>query len=344
MRARLIVASVAVALLSGCASVVSGHGAASVSPSPTGPTGFPASGSGSVSPVAPSTTASGFARFPRRPVPTAIGDPPTADLCTAIGLSALSHLGYPPKYGTSQPPPGCYVQLTKSGQRVASVDVYASTEPPQAQPGRRSTRQSGLVVYVYPYESSIGDCERDVVAQRVFFHVHAFANEVPASRKRAVACNGTAAMTTRLAQVVAAHEVPRLSLADPSLSAMDACAVVQASGLLSQSRYTGMKLAPDAFGSGCTLSKGSTYLYFDYSLVQHVPVPDTRPVVTHAHQMYAYAANGSGYCTFGSVQGTTGDGKHEVFELSANSSSSDTALCDATQQALATYLDTAGLH
>lgn len=154
-------------------------------------------------------------------------------------------------------------------------------------------------------------------------------------------------MMRTLAAAVAATSVPRIAVATPSLTSLDACAIVKAAALSSLPVLAGTTPTEDAFGSGCELSAKSLFFYLDTAIAdKSVPVT-AKAVSIGGHRIYASTSNGGGYCTFISVQGRTADGKNEQLVASSNSyyrSKAPTELCAQTGQALAKYLDTAGLR
>ena len=192
MRARRLVMLLGFAALAGCSSVVSGNGHGSVPPPSTVPS-TPAFPSSSTAPVSspsisipplstPSVTipssptgAPPASRFPRTAVSTAIGDPPTADLCAAIGLRALRGLGYTPTFSDRTIPPGCLIHMYRGGKLSFNVGVYGDRPGTQASNPKRTTRkESGLTVYVYPFAKPFeGNCERDIAAAGATLHVYA---------------------------------------------------------------------------------------------------------------------------------------------------------------------------
>lgn len=282
----------------------------------------------------------------RKRVSTAIGDPVTADLCAAVGLDPLRDVGtgLTPTFDARQDPPGCAITLSDSGGKAAlSFSVFGSGAKATGAAGRTTRSQSGQTVYVYPFDASAGRCERDIAATGVLLVVDSLA---PAGRTvdRSTACHGTDAITARLAAAVAADAVPRLRLADPTISDLNACAVVRRAGITALPSFARGRLRSMSFGAGCEVRPADSFLFVNFVIsAGRRPAGGTSTTVG-SHSVYAGPTTG-GLCTYFSTQGRTSDGHYEQLAVTATATAAGSArLCSDTLLALGRYLDAAGLR
>jgi hypothetical protein len=342
--ARRVGAAVAVLVLAGCTSVVGGRGQPSGTPSSTGARST-ASASPSASVV--STPAAPPADILRTPVQTAIGDPVTADLCTAIGLDALRNLraGVTPSFDDRQYPPGCSVTFNDGATHVVGLSVFASQGRPAAADHRTSRVASGQTVYSYPFDAATGSCRRAIKAEGVLLTVDS-AQVGTAVPGKSIACAGTDAMTTRLVAVAAGHYLPRLQLADPSLSVLAACKVVTKAGIRTLPAFAGGAIRTQGFGASCQLRTAKLFLFIDFAIADAARPPGSTATTVEGHRMYSRGSRAD-FCSYVSTQGTTSDGRYEQVVASATvpvTASAPAELCEQTTLALARYLAAAGLR
>jgi hypothetical protein len=341
---RRVAAAGVVLLLSGCTSVVGGRGQATGTPSSSASsasTGASSSTSVVTSPTAPPSD------VVRTPVQTAIGDPVTADLCTAIGLDALRGLGagLTPYYDDRQYPPGCSVTLNDGAKPVIGLSVFAGQGEPTVADARTTRTVSGLSVFSYPFDKATGSCRRETKAEGVLLTVDSIqaGTETPDER---IACAATDAMADRLAAVVAEANVPRLLLADRSLSALDACKVARKAGITTLPAFTGGVLHTQGFGASCQVRPTSLFLFVDFVITDVARPRGSTPTTVDGHDLYSRASRAD-FCSYVSTQGRTWDGRYEQVAATATVVGSRTApaeLCEQTSQALARYLTAAGLR
>jgi hypothetical protein len=294
-------------------------------------------------PSSNSPTPSGISRAAAR---TAIGDPVTADLCAAVGLAALRGLGagLTPSFDARQYPPGCSVTVHDGATSVLGLSVFADTGAPAASTGRTTRKQSGRTVYVYRYDAKTGSCERDLAATGVRLVVDSYppGSGVP---DKALACSGTDAMVNRLAAAVAVGAVPRLSLATPSLSALDSCKIVRKTDITTLSTFAGSAIHPRGFDANCELAGRNRFLFLNFEIADTARPTGSTATTVEGHRLYRTAARGS-YCTYVSSQGRTAGGRYEQVSATsavAGSAAAPAAMCGQTAQALARYLTAAGL-
>jgi hypothetical protein len=347
----LALSTLAVLVVAGCTSARDGDGAtsASGSASASGGSGRPSSGSPapptSESPTTVRPAPTGSAARTR--ASTAIGDPVTADLCAAIGLDALGGIGtgLTPTFDNRQDPPGCSVTLSAGEKPVVGLSVFADAGVPRAATGRTTRTEAGETVYVYPFETSTGRCEREIDARRVLLVVDSYQ---PGAAKvdRATACAGTDAMTARLADVVNSDNVPRLELARPTVSDLNACAVVRRAGITSLSDFAKGALRSLSFGVGCQIRPANVFLFVNFMLSSTRRPPGSTSTTVGTHTVYAVSTTG-GFCSYFSAQGQTSDRRYEQIALAATATdpnAAPAALCEQTKVALGRYLDAAGLR
>lgn len=339
---RPLIAILCAALLGGCTSVVQGRGRVGSSAP---------SSSGSASSLSPPPNSSALptstpvvGQNGRTPVSTAIGDPVTADLCTAIGLAALQGAvpDLTPTFDGRQFPPGCSATYYEGADPVLAVSVFARGGDPKATSGRTSRSVSGQVVYVYPFDAS-GHCAREIKASALVLVV----DSVPLNSTmpdKQTSCAGTDAMSNRLAAVVAAGDVPRLPLAPASLTELDACKVVKAAKITSLPAFTKAEVSEQGFGASCEVRRGPLFLFVNLVVADAKRPAGSTPTTVAGHTLYATSVT-KDFCSYASTQGTTSDGHYEQLVVAATATDPAKApvgLCDQTSQAAAKYLDTVG--
>lgn len=326
-------------LLASCTSVVggvghrAGRGTTSATSVPTGPRS-----------AAGTEVAKAYARVP---VSTAIGDPVTADLCAAIGLPPMQAAvsGLTPSFDSRQFPPGCSVTYYQGAAAQFGVSVFAEAGEPRSATGRSTRTESGQPVYAYRFDAAAGRCERDVVGRHVLLVVDTTAQGLrPADGT--VYCAATDAMSTRVAAVLAAGGVPRLALARPSLSAIDACKVVRAAKITALPAFVRGVVSSQGFGASCRIHTAGLFLFVNFVL-SATPGPSPATVITRSgHRLYVTSTS-SQFCSYASTQSTTADGHYEQLAFAAAATAPALApadLCDQTSRAAARYLDAAGLR
>jgi hypothetical protein len=281
-------------------------------------------------------------------VSTAIGDPVTADLCAAVGLDPLRSVGtgLTPTFDERQDPPGCAITLTdKDDKPAVTFSVFAAGAKVRVAAGRTTRTQSGQTVYVYPFDAGAGRCEREIAADGVRIVVDSLA---PTGGKidQATACAGTDALTARLAAAVDDNAVPRLQLADPTISDLNACTIVRRAGIPAMSRFANGRLRSMSFGAGCEVRPADAFLFFNFVIsAARQPAGGTSTTVG-THAVYAGPTT-AGLCAYFSTQGRTSDGQYEQLAVTATWTGAGAApaqLCVETKLALGRYLDAAGLR
>ncbi len=346
MRSRSALVLLAATLLTGCTSVVGGTGHRAGTAT-AGGSSHPASRS-ATPPSSRATSGSTVVdTYARTPVSTAIGDPVTADLCAAIGLPAMQGAvtGLTPSFDGRQFPPGCSVTYYEGATPQFGVSVFAEAGQPRSATGRTTRNESGLSVYVYPFDATDGRCERDVVGRGVLLVVDTTPQgSVKADKKNY--CAATDAMTNRMAAVAAAGNVPRLSLARPSVSAIDACKVVRAAKITALSAFAKGAVSSQGFGASCRVHPTGLFLFVNL-VVADAPRPSgSTPTTASGHPLFATSTS-SDFCSYASTQGKTADGHYEQLVFAATSTDpakTPAGLCAQTSQAAAMYLTTAALH
>jgi hypothetical protein len=355
VRSRRAACLIALLLATGCTSSSHSHRSTSASQLPPGPSRSAATaGSGASNPTSASaSTSSSTTPRPvptgsasRKPASTAIGDPVTADLCAAVGLDPLRDVGtgLTPTFDARQDPPGCAITLSdRNGQAALTLSVFGSEAKVRVAQGRTTRTESGQTVYVYPFDASAGRCEREIAAAGVRLVIDSLA---PAGVKtdRSTACDGTDAMTDRLAAAVADDAVPRLQLADPTISDLNACAVARRAGITALPSFAKGRLRSMSFGAGCEVRPADSFLFVNFVIsASRRPAGGTSTTVG-THTVYAGPSTG-GLCAYFSTQGRTSDGQYEQLAVTATATApGSTRLCSDTKLALGRYLDAAGLR
>jgi hypothetical protein len=338
----------AVVLLAGCTSVVRGHGQAIGTPSsPRSSTTTSTPPSTSVAPSPSPSPTQPAADIARPPVATAIGDPVTADLCTAIGLDALRGLGngLTPSFDDRQYPPGCSITLNDGAKPLVGITVFAGVGDPLTSTGRTSRVANGQTIYSYPFDATTGSCRREIKAHGVLLTVDSYPNG-DAKPGQATSCAGTDQMASRLAAVVTAGNVPRQPLASPSLSALDACKVAEKASITTLPAFAGSELREQGFGANCQLRPHDLFLFIDFVIADVAQPPGSTPTTVGGHRLSATSSQAD-FCSYASTQGTTTDGRYEQVTATATVAGSGAApaqLCEQTAEALARYLTAAGLQ
>lgn len=347
---RLVLVAVGL-LVTACTSTP--HRSGHASRSTAGPaSGSSATHSGRSTPPSGSTSLTTSAaptpppRFVRTRFDTAIGDPGTADLCAAVGARTFGRLGT----GTAvvdpvQYPPGCSFTLSNPSGPVLTVSVFAARQDAPAADGRRTKRTSaGLDVYSYPFDPHTGGCARQVMADGVRLVADAITRG-SAEPDKQLSCGATDAMADRVAEVAANRSVPRLSLAQPSVVLLRACAIARDAGITELSDFADGRVIPRGFSVNCEVRAHSVFLFITASIATTVPPPRATRVTVGGHDLYEIASRPR-FCSYVSVQGTAGDAHHE--EITADATAQGRGkppaqLCDQTARALALYLTSVGL-
>jgi hypothetical protein len=348
VRSRRAACLIALLLATGCTSSSPAKRSSAASPLSSGASRSAATTASPPASASTSTTprpvATGSAS--RKPVSTAIGDPVTADLCAAVGLDPLRDVGtgLTPTFDARQDPPGCAITLSdRSGKAAVSFSVFGSGAKVRVADGRTTRTESGQTVYVYPFDASAGRCEREIAAAGLRLVVDSLA---PAGGKTdgPTACAGTDAMTARLAAAVADDAVPRLQLADPTISDLNACAIVRRAGITALSSFARGTLRSMSFGAGCEVRPAGSFLFVNFAIsADRRPAGGTSTTVG-THSIYAGPSTG-GLCAYYSTQGRTSDGQYEQLVVTATATAAGSAqLCAETKLALGRYLDAAGLR
>lgn len=283
----------------------------------------------------------------RVPQTTQIGDPVTADLCAAIDPDALPSLGagLSPSFDARQFPPGCSITVRDGTTAVVDLSVFARHGSGHTTAAHTTRVVSGQTVLAFPFDAKTGTCRRIVVATGVVLVVDAFppGTDIP---DESVACTGTDALANRLAAAVADGNLPRLQLADPSVSELNACAVVRQAGIASLPAFTGSTIATRGFGANCELVHGTNrFLFVNFELATTARPPGATAATVGGHRIYEIASQ-PGYCAYAAAEGATGHGWHERVAVSSTAVGSvppPAQMCSQTAQALADYLTAAGL-
>lgn len=352
-RAVVALACGAAVLLSGCSAVVTGRGqiaapAASRFPSSVPTSTAPSSGTSRPVGTPNEPSARARARYPRKSVDTAIGDPGTADLCQIVDTGKLTGIGgLVAERGSAQYLPECYIDLAgeRAGPTELALNVYPTRSGPQQAAGRTSTRVAGLRVYRLPYLAKYGSCERDVVARGVTIRVDTY-RAGGAKPSQSVTCKVTTVMSDGIAAAVAAHHVPRLFEPYPGLLSLNACATARGAQLTRLPILQGARFEDDEFGVTCRLVTPSLSLVVQPILADQEVPGQTSGKTIGGHQVYE-SANDDGYrhCSFYSVLGETPTQSWEQLSVEAYAlTTSVSDLCGQAGRALGLYLDTAGLR
>jgi hypothetical protein len=282
-------------------------------------------------------------------VSTAIGDPATADLCEAAAhaLAPLGRLGYTPTLSDRTIPPGCLIHMSRGGRLRFNVGVYGDRPgTQQSAPNRTTRKESGLTVFVYPFDKGFeGDCERDIAARGVTLHVYSLATTTHGGGGPADHCGASDALTHALAAAIADKSVARLPLADPSLSAIDFCAALHETHIADLPGFGGTQ-EPDGVSDGCAVVKSKLDAYFEFQIETALIPQATSSHTVGGHHVYASDSNTSAFCTFYSVQGQASGGRYERVSVSIDAfgKTHPPHLCASTGTALARFLDTLGLQ
>lgn len=343
---RRSLAAAAALLLTACTSTTRGSGRTAGPSETSSPT---SSSPISSSPATPDTSTAAFPPpdLGRSPRSTAIGDPATADLCAAVGLTPFADLdaSLTPAFDAEQYPPGCSITLSDATGPVLVVSVFAARHRPAAAGDPVQRESSGLPVYRYPFDEADGGCRRDVVARGVVLVADALARG-SAPPSRGLSCAATRVMAARMAAAVAAGSVGRLAVAEPSVTELDACAVARRAGITSVGSYATAKLVRRGFAVNCELTTDDAFLFINATLADEARAAPGTPITVGGQQLFRSAAR-AGFCSYASVQEPAAAGFVEWVTATATARGSGAPphdLCDDTAQALALYLTTAGLH
>lgn len=347
MRARCLVLMIVALLAAGCTSTSRPHGARSSARSATASAPAPTTSASGGTSSEPTTSEPDFPppEFARARVDTAIGDPVTADLCAAVGLATFGHLGtLTASFDARQFPPGCSVTITTAAGSTFAVSVYAARRPAPSSADRTTRVSSHQTIYAYSFHAATGSCRRAMVADHIKLMVDSFAAGTE-KISQSVACAATDAMADGLAAAVAHHSVPRLSLAARSLSEIAACPVLKEAGVTALTAFASGALIRRGFDENCEVKTKRVFLFVNFAIADDRKPAGSTITTVLGHRLYELES-GTGFCSYVSTQGSTDDGRYE--QVAAAATAADAAkppagLCAQTAEALARYLDTAGL-
>jgi hypothetical protein len=85
-------------------------------------------------------------------------------------------------------------------------------------------------------------------------------------------------------------------------------------------------------------------LYLDPVIAQDQSVDGASIITRNGHRVYAFDDNNDNDCEFVSIQGTTGDGRHEALDVTAHDDHRPTGFCNRIAAAVGRYPTTAGLR
>jgi hypothetical protein len=341
MRRSLIALAVIIAL-AGCTSVVTGRGQRAGTSAATSST--PASSVPTASVTAPPSD------WPppdllRIAPSTGIGDPVTADLCTAIGLAPLAGLGaeLTASFDSRQYPPGCGVTLKHGTKPVLGVSVFGEQGQPSTVSGRSTRTVAGQPVYQFPFVTSTGECRRELNPLGILLTVNSFP-QGDAQPDAALDCASTDAMAARLARIIAVGTMPQLPVAPRSVSALDACRVVDKAAITALPDFAHGTVAAQGFGASCEVRRATAFLFFNFVIADAARPNGAHALTVDGHRLYETSAQPP-LCSYVSTQGRTSSGRYEQVAASATTSGTHppAGLCDQTAQALARYLTAAEL-
>ncbi|HKC26875.1 MAG TPA: hypothetical protein VKB75_02580, partial [Jatrophihabitans sp.] len=203
---------------------------------------------------------------------------------------------------------------------------------------------AGETIYVYPFDAVSGACPRDIKLAGVLLTVDA-SPQGNATADEGLSCAGTNAMANKLAAALADQQVPRLPLASPSVSLLDACAVVRRAGITDLSDFSGADIISRGFDVSCEVKPVGLFLFFNFAVADTAQPNASAPVTFGGHHLFQTTARPD-FCSYVSVQSTTADGRYEQVAATSTLRGGATVpqeLCQQTGQALAQYLTAAGL-
>jgi hypothetical protein len=328
-------------MVSGCTSVVQGHGDAVRASAGAGPTQFPSASASSSAPPATS-------RFARTPVSTIIGDPVTAHMCYFFDAALMDTQQISAETSFRSYQPGCDIHVYgDDDDRSMYVQLRGLSRAPSLA-GAAKVTASGLAVYRHAYAKASRDCERDVRADaHLWVTIDAYPDgDHPFSAK--TTCTETDAAATSLSAGIAGHPNETFLLPDNSLSALDFCKVLRAADLGAAPMLAHGRFSSPSFGSECVLRTSSAELTVQYVIGPELTGSSWTPLLLAGHHAYVYAAGSGDGVSYLSVQQPTQDGgwyeQIEADGYALSGSVSGAALATQAGDALAAFLDAAGLH
>ncbi|MBN9619666.1 MAG: hypothetical protein J0H43_08040, partial [Actinobacteria bacterium] len=158
---------------------------------------------------------------------TALGDLVTGDLCAGIPLSAFRQWGSASRHGW-QSADACYLDIALPDGGEFQLDTWAE-DLQSFYPGNSTTTAQSGNASIRAFPQADGDCERALVIGTIAFETHVEKlDELPSG---AVQCATTDRYAhLELAALAGRHLTPR-SLASPSLTRYDLCALMSSSDM-----------------------------------------------------------------------------------------------------------------
>lgn len=314
---------VAVALLAGCTTTISGSGrvADSVSPSP-------------LPPAHPSTS------IIRVPVAGPYGDFVTADLCAGVSMRAFSAFGVAVKHGW-QTATTCYIDVSLYSGGYLQLNTWAENYQEFDRVGS-TVHRLGPHAHAYNFALDGRDCERVLDLDAVVLETHTYNVRGRVSHR---ALCGTASILLHQELTVFGHgPFPRRSLARHSLTRFDLCAVIARAHF---HRIHGLAggFTDTSFleGAGCRILDSPVEVNVRIAFIDR-GFPLRGHYLTMRGHRLNFAAFGK-VCEVISVQGITRDGRsHEILDVQATGHRGVAQTCRTAEQLAARMADVARLR
>lgn len=292
---------VAMICISGCTSSRSGHGSAA--PKAT----FPSTPSLST-----------HAALPRSVRPkTALGDPATVDICSALPQSLFQPQGLKTDVEPFQEPASCSITL-HAGSLLYSLSVYVDlnddTNPNAIIPGTTRRTVDGFPALRFDAQSGSGVCDQILGDGETDFQVQV---EARGGLSRQLGCAITDAAVQALADRLHHHTFAQYVLADPSLVTLDYCALV-APHLVELPPIGLYPRVNNELDVGCDLAStpvngASVHARVTLTYSTAKQPPNSTPAVVDGHHVYLVRfAKYHGFpCSYSSVGPASRTGLHE---------------------------------
>lgn len=341
-RAVLLAVSLAVGVLAGCTSAVSGQGSGPSTPAfpasttPASPTG---SATSTLPTTAPTTTPTTAAPTTSPASARGIVDPASVDLCKPIQAASFQATFDDPQLAGS-------CSLTAHRGAKSELDLGVTLIAPADQttrPGATKRTVDGLHVMVYPDDGDT--CERDITLAQGTVAVSADSFGTPTKKDR---CAAADKLTSQEAHALATTALPSRPLASPSLVRLNTCRSVTARDLVGIPGGGVVTIKKDDYGFHCSASSTSLYMGVEVAFHTATIKPKGSTTVSGHHLVWFDARGAGGACDVVSLQKPTADPAIvealQVYLINLRGTQSSARVCQEVDTEAVKVLNRLGLH
>lgn len=290
------------------------------------------SGSGSMAAGIPK----GVVRIPQQ---SSLGDLVTVDLCHGISMSAFHRFGFARVHGW-QTASTCYIDIYLGHTRYLQLNTWAEQSSEFDNTGGSPNGLADGSGDLFRFSVRGTDCERALEMGSVVLETHTY--NVHGSVPTHVLCAAASTLVRQQIRAFSHSRVPDRSLARPSLTRFDICALAQEGDYHSIPGLERATTLSFLEGAGCTVDALSMYLSVRIAFIALDFPLIGRDVTVRGHRLRASHLGNS--CELVSIQHTTADGQeHEILDVQANGHGPTSQPCRTAERLAAVMLGVAHL-